>query len=116
MTTPHTARPDDTPLVGVRTHTDIELALKDQAGHGGPPPFAAGAAAAYGWALGRSDRSPITGTGAAQGFPGLPLLTAEVDASVVQLDDATTQGDAREYIRGVHDALAWICGYSDQPA
>ncbi|MGW7056007.1 hypothetical protein [Streptomyces sp. NPDC054887] len=116
MTDPHTARPDDTPLVGVRTPADIDLALKNRAERDEVSQFSAGAAAAYTWALGRTGRSPITGTAEARGVPGLPLLTAEVDASVVQLDDATTQGEARDYISGAHDALAWICGYSDRPA
>ncbi|MBT2468371.1 hypothetical protein J7E97_10890 [Streptomyces sp. ISL-66] len=77
------------------------------------PQFSAGASAAYRWALGRADRSPVTGAGDSEGFPGLPALTAEVDAAVVQMEDPTGQPGQRDYNRGVHDALAWVCGHSD---
>ncbi len=116
MTTPRNTPQEEAPLVGVRTYADIDRALKDHADRGGSPEFSAGVAAAYEWAMCRTDRSPVTGTDNAHDIPGLPLLTAEVDAAVVQLEDPTIQTAARDYIRGAHDVLAWICGYSDQPA
>ncbi|WP_240509128.1 hypothetical protein [Streptomyces agglomeratus] len=116
MTTSWNTRQDEDPLVGVRTYADIDLALKGHRGTGGVPQFAAGAEAAYAWAMGRSGRSPVTGTDDAEHIPELSLLTAEVDASVVRLDDPTLEAGTRDFVRGVHDALAWICGYSDQPA
>ncbi|MBC3840884.1 hypothetical protein GXW82_13200 [Streptacidiphilus sp. 4-A2] len=67
------------------------------------------------WALGRADAAPITGVRGAA-VPSLAHLTAEVDAATVQLEDRTLHTVARDYIQGAHDALVWICGYSnDQP-
>ncbi|OKK17718.1 hypothetical protein AMK16_20685 [Streptomyces sp. CB00455] len=74
---------------------------------------AAGAAAAYRWALGRTARAPVT-SAHAHGVPDLELLTAEVDAAIVQLGDPTLPVDLRDFTLGVHDALGWVCGYNDQ--
>ncbi|MFJ1705966.1 hypothetical protein [Kitasatospora sp. NPDC088346] len=73
-----------------------------------------GALAAYRWALGRAHSAPLTGA-AAGDVPSLEALTAEVDASLVQLEATTRPSVGREYIQGVHDALAWVCGHSDTP-
>jgi hypothetical protein len=102
-------------LIGVRAHEDVAFVFKGLAARSAVPEFSSGAAAAYEWALGHAERSPVTGAGA-DGVPGLRLLTAEVDAAVVQLEDPTMQAGRRDYVRGVHDALAWVCGYSDQVA
>lgn len=99
--------------VGVRTYADVDLALKDLAARGDGAQFSAGEAAAFEWATGRTDRSPVTGAHA-QAIPDLQLLTAEVDAAVVHLEDPTTASGNRDYMHGVHDALAWLCGHSDQ--
>ncbi|MEU7106319.1 hypothetical protein ACFQ2B_02465 [Streptomyces stramineus] len=105
--------------VGVRAYAEVELAAESltapEAGRDRSPHFSAGASAAYRWAAGRAHSSPVTGA-SAPGKPDLHLLTAEVDAAVVQLDDRTGQDSNREYVRGAHDALAWVCGYSDQLA
>ncbi|MFF8846357.1 hypothetical protein ACF08N_27185 [Streptomyces sp. NPDC015127] len=101
--------------IGVRAHKDVVLAVEGLAARRQPPQFASGAADAYEWATGHAGRSPVTGADA-DDVPGLWLLTAEVDATVVQLEDPTLQAGKRDYIRGVHDALAWICGYSDRVA
>ena len=102
--------------VGVRTYADVDLALKDLATRGdGAPQFSAGEAAAFAWALGRADRSPVTGAHAPD-IPDLQLLTAEVDAAVIHLEDPTTATGNRDYMLGVHDALAWLCGHSDHLA
>ncbi|WP_438289815.1 hypothetical protein [Streptomyces sp. HUAS TT7] len=102
-----------TPLIGVRARTDVDLALKYLTARSeAPAQYALGAAAAYHWAMGRAGRAPLTGT-AVRLVPDLRLLTAEVDAAVVQLEDPTTEVGLRDFTRGVHDALAWVCGYSD---
>lgn len=102
-------------LIGVRAHEDVTFVFKGLAARTTAPEFSSGAAAAYEWAMGHAERSPVTGAGA-DGIPGLRLLTAEVDAAVVQLDDPTLRAGKRDYVRGVHDALAWVCGYSDHAA
>ncbi|MER0449793.1 hypothetical protein ABR738_35520 [Streptomyces sp. Edi4] len=105
---------DRTTLIGVRTRGDADLALRYLTTRSETPAqFALGAAAAYRWSLGRSDRAPVTGS-AARHLPDLTLLTAEVDAAVVQLEDPTSDGGVRDFTQGVHDTLAWLCGYSDQ--
>ncbi|MFV0131427.1 hypothetical protein ACLGI4_27580 [Streptomyces sp. HMX112] len=115
MTTPRDTSQDQAAHIGVRTAADVEAARRDDAAERRSPQFRAGASAAYEWATGHAERAPVTAAGAA-GVPGLPLLTAEVDAVVVQLEDRTVSPGTRDYLSGVHDALAWICGYSDQPA
>ncbi|MFE9534406.1 hypothetical protein [Streptomyces sp. NPDC006691] len=115
-TTPENrAEPDGgTTLIGVRSPSDVDLALKYLTNRSdAPAQFALGVAAAYRWAMGRVDRAPVTGMSARRPPPDLRLLTAEVDAAVVQLDDPTTQGGVRDFTRGVHDALTWVCGYSE---
>ncbi|WP_406503774.1 hypothetical protein [Streptomyces sp. NBC_00212] len=107
------ARDSSTPLIGVRPRADVDLALKYLTVRSeAPAQFALGAAAAYRWAMGRAARAPVTGTDARR-VPDLRLLTAEMDAAVVQLEDPTTEAGVRDFTRGVHDALAWVCGYSD---
>ncbi|MEU9101967.1 hypothetical protein [Streptomyces sp. NPDC048361] len=102
-------------MIGVRHRTDVDLALKYlNARSETPAQFALGVAAAYNWATGRAPRAPVTGSAARHRVPDLRLLTAEVDAAVVQLEDPTAQRGARDFTRGVHDGLAWVCGYSDQ--
>ncbi|MER5961529.1 hypothetical protein [Streptomyces sp. NPDC002057] len=104
--------------MGTRARADVELARKrlgaGAAGPGDPSPqFRGGAAAALSWALGGAERAPVTGSGAGQEVPDLQTLTAEVDAAVVQAEDPTSPLGPREYNRGVHAALAWVCGHSD---
>lgn len=75
--------------------------------------FASGALDALRWALARGGSAPVTG---ARGglVPDLYALTAEVDAAAVQLDDPVCPVDARAYALGAHEALAWLCGHTDQ--
>jgi hypothetical protein len=117
MTVHGRTRQGKEPLVGTRAYADVELAQKrssaEAAERGPSPQYSSGASAAYRWALGRVDRSPITGARRAEGVPELQALTAEVDAAVVQMEDPTSQPGPRDYSRGVHDALAWVCGHSD---
>ncbi|MEU3445668.1 hypothetical protein AB0H29_00265 [Streptomyces thermolilacinus] len=83
-----------------------------------PEPFHAvseGAADAYRWALARKEHGPVTGA-PAHDVPDLWRLTAEADAAAVLLDDPVCPPDKRAYVRGVHDALAWLCGQSDEHA
>ncbi|MGW7090193.1 hypothetical protein ACWGH2_42825 [Streptomyces sp. NPDC054871] len=84
---------DEEPLVGTRAYIDVELAQKQldvtAADRGASSQFSSGVSAAYRWALGRADRSPVTGAGCAGGVPDLQALTAEVDAAVVQTEDLT---------------------------
>ncbi|MBV7699723.1 hypothetical protein [Streptomyces sp. TRM70350] len=96
--------------VGIRTYGEVDSALSGLAARpGGSPQFSAGEAVALQWALGRTARSPVTGVGA-RDVPDLQLLTAEVDATVVRLEDPTAPAGNRDYFRGVYGALAWICG------
>ncbi|GGQ13184.1 hypothetical protein [Streptomyces roseolilacinus] len=74
-----------------------------------------GAADAYRWALAREERGPVTGAPARE-VPDLWRLTAEADAAAVLLDDPVCPPEKRAYVRGVHDALAWLCGQSDEHA
>ncbi len=74
-----------------------------------------GAADAYRWALARAARGPVTGAPTGD-VPDLSRLTAEADAAAVLLDDPVCPPDRRAYVRGVHDALAWLCGQSDEHA
>ncbi|GGT15534.1 hypothetical protein [Streptomyces purpureus] len=102
--------------IGVRTYGDVDGALSGLVERTeGSAQFSAGEAAALQWALGRSDRAPVTGADV-PGRPDLQVLTAEVDATVVQLEDPTTQAGGRDYLNGVHGALAWVCGHSDRMA
>ncbi len=101
--------------VGTRPYEDVERAYRRReaaAPGAGRPQFAAGAITAYRWALGQQTRAPVTGA-AGGAVPSLPALTAEVDAALVQLEDTTLRGGPREYTEGAHDALAWVCGYSE---
>ncbi|MFJ8696398.1 hypothetical protein [Streptomyces roseolilacinus] len=74
-----------------------------------------GAADAYRWALAREERGPVTGAPTRE-VPDLWRLTAEADAAAVLLDDPVCPPEKRAYVRGVHDALAWLCGQSDEHA
>ncbi|MCH0543382.1 hypothetical protein I3F58_28300 [Streptomyces sp. MUM 203J] len=75
--------------------------------------YASGALDALRWALARGGSAPVTG---ARGglVPDLHTLTAEVDAAAVQLDDPVCPVDARAYTLGAHEALAWLCGHTDE--
>ncbi|MCP9958105.1 MULTISPECIES: hypothetical protein [Streptomyces] len=86
-------------------------------GAGDEPPGAAseGAADAYRWALAREGHGPVTGVPTRE-VPDLWRLTAEADAAAVLLDDPVCPPEERAYVRGVHDALAWLCGHSDERA
>ncbi|MBT2493772.1 hypothetical protein J7E96_35825 [Streptomyces sp. ISL-96] len=86
-----------------------------EAGAAGPDQqtqYARGALAGYLWALGRGEPAPITAQ-ATDGAPELKVMTAETDAATVQMEDSTQRTVPRDYIHGVHDALAWVCGHTD---
>ncbi|MBG0855824.1 hypothetical protein I2W78_29270 [Streptomyces spinoverrucosus] len=96
--------------IGIRTYGEVDSALSGLvARHVGSPQFSAGEAVALQWALGRTARAPVTGVGGGD-VPDLQLLTAEVDATVVRLEDPTNPAGNREYFQGVYGALAWVCG------
>lgn len=105
--------------MGVRAYADAEAAERELpallSGREDPPEYRAGVAAGYSWALGRDAHAPVTGAGAG-GVPDMELLTAEIDAAVVREDEAVADPVTRDYVRGVHSALAWICGFSDRRA
>lgn len=109
--------PSDETHVGTRYRSEVEAAhrkLEAKAAEPGRrPPFDLGLLAGYGWALGLSGRSPVTGR-ASTGAPDVGLLTAEVDAATVQLESAAQDGVPQDHVQGVFDALAWICGQLDQ--
>ncbi|MFC1415487.1 hypothetical protein [Streptacidiphilus cavernicola] len=71
-----------------------------------------GALAGYAWATGRAGAAPVTGA-VSTGPPDLADLTAEIDASVVQLAQQAQRRAPRDYVRGVHDALSWVCAHTD---
>ncbi|MYV55251.1 hypothetical protein [Streptomyces sp. SID3212] len=116
MTTQQT-EPHGGELVGTRPRTEVEEAFREleavAAAPTGQTQLSRGAMTGYLWALGRGDAAPVTGA-TDQGTPDLSVLTAEADAATVQLEDATQRTIPRDYIQGVHAALAWICGHSDR--
>ncbi|WP_212764686.1 hypothetical protein [Streptomyces sp. I05A-00742] len=102
-------------LTGARTRRQVIRAYRrlragDEPVRDGP--YARGAAAGYRWALGAPGGAPVTGA-TVHGAVDMETLMAEVDAAVVQLDDPALPPDAARHTQGVHDALAWICGISD---
>ena len=109
--------PHDDVNVGVRPRAEVEEAHRALAGVAAgttqQTQLSRGALTGYLWALGRGEAAPVTGAVSA-GAPGLPMLTAEVDAAVAQMKDATQRTVPRDYIHGVHDALAWICGHTEE--
>ena len=111
-----TNMPQGEQRIGVRAYADVDQALKGLTLRSRTTgQSSAGATDACQWAMGHTVRSPVTGTDA-PGIPGLRLLTAEADASVVQSEDITAPAGSRDYARGAHEVLAWMCGYSDQLA
>ncbi|MFI9255175.1 hypothetical protein [Streptomyces sp. NPDC053069] len=102
--------------VGVRQRSEVSSALAALTdGQGAQSPqFRAGEAVAYEWALGRADSSPVTGRGV-PGPPDLALLTAELDAVTVQLEDTGNLPGNTDYLRGLHAGLTWVCGYGTEP-
>lgn len=102
--------------VGVRDSAQVEQAFQRlEAGAAGPDQqtqYARGALAGYLWALGRGEPAPITAQ-ESDGAPGLEVMTAETDAAIVQMEDSTQRTVPRDYLHGVHDALAWVCGHTD---
>ncbi len=101
---------------GVRDVTEVERAFEClEAGAAGPDQqtqYARGALAGYLWALGRGEPAPITAR-SMDGAPAMEVLIAEADAATVQIQDSTQRTVPRDYIHGVHDALAWVCGHTD---
>jgi hypothetical protein len=118
--TDHTASQKAIDLVGGRPRADVERAYGALEAAAAAPQtqtqFSRGALSGYVWALGHATAAPVTGADS-HGAPDMLLLTAEVDAALVQLSDQSLRTVPRDYVHGVHDALAWVCGYSDeQPA
>ncbi|WP_138900171.1 hypothetical protein [Streptomyces albidochromogenes] len=101
--------------IGVRASAEVEQAFQCldavAAGPDQQTQYARGALAGYLWALGRGEHAPITAQ-ATDVTPGLDVLTAETDAAIAQIEDSTQRTVPRDYIHGVHDALAWICGHT----
>jgi hypothetical protein len=116
MTDP-TAYQKATDLVGSRARADVEREFRTLEAAAAAPQtqtqFSRGALSGYVWALGRAAAAPVTGADSG-GTPDLQLLSAEVDATLVQLADQSPRMVPRDYMTGVHDALAWVCGYSDE--
>lgn len=101
--------------VGTRSRAEVEAAveaLESVAPRHDAVAHRRGALSGYRWALGHIDAAPVTGAPGA-GSPGLEVLTAEVDAAHVQLEGITRDTTALAYTRGVHEALAWVCGHRD---
>jgi hypothetical protein len=107
-------------LVGVRRQVDVERAHDALQAVAAAPQtqtqLSRGALTGYVWALGRASAAPVTGSHG-HGTPSLGQIMGEIDASVMQLAEQTRRTVPRDYVQGVHDALAWVCGYSDdQPS
>ncbi|MEU1626786.1 hypothetical protein ABZ746_15975 [Streptomyces sp. NPDC020096] len=106
-------------LIGARPRSLVEKAyesLRNRAARDEPhPPFTLGVLAAYQWAMGRGADAPLTGARGV-GVPDLEQLTSEIDTAVVQLEDVTQHTGTRDFAQGVHDALAWVCGLSEDEA
>ncbi len=106
-------------LVGARPRAEVERAHSALHTAAAAPQhqtqFTRGALSAYVWAMGRATASPVTGLEpAADGSrPDLEQLVAEIDAAQVQLGDQTMRTIPRDYVSGVHDALVWICTFTD---
>ncbi|MEU2930657.1 hypothetical protein ABZ636_37390 [Streptomyces sp. NPDC007251] len=39
------------------------------------------------------------------------MLTAELDAATVQLENPNDSPGNHDYLRGIRAALSWVCGY-----
>ncbi len=103
--------------VGVRSFAEVEEAFRRLEAEAAEPDqqtqFSRGALTGYLWALGRGGPAPITAQPVDEA-PVLEDLTAEADAATVQMEDSTQRTVPRDYIHGVRDALAWVCGHTDQ--
>ncbi|MGD6757285.1 hypothetical protein [Streptomyces sp. BH105] len=67
-----------------------------------------GIRAAYTWAIGTADTSPITGR-TPQGIPDAANLRVEDDAA----EEALRTGPRRTYANGVQHAVMWVRGLTD---
>ncbi|MGA5420231.1 hypothetical protein [Streptomyces lavendulocolor] len=103
--------------VGVRPLGDVERAFRrleaEAAGPDQQTQLSRGALAGYLWALGRGGPAPVTAQPVDEA-PSLEDLTVEVDAATAQMEDSTQRTVPRDYVHGVRDALAWVCGHTDQ--
>ncbi|GAA1928497.1 hypothetical protein [Streptantibioticus ferralitis] len=103
-------------LIGARPRSHVEQAYESlQQRAAKPEPhrqFTLGVLAAYQWAMGRVAGAPLTGARCV-GVPDLEQLTSEIDTAVVQLEDTTQHSATRDFAQGVHDALVWVCGLSE---
>ncbi|MFE0464297.1 hypothetical protein ACFW1A_34090 [Kitasatospora sp. NPDC058965] len=107
-----------TSRVGARSREQVEDALARLEYIGEAPfehsPARRGALDGYHWALGHGRLAPVTGSSATSPEGPCPAqLAAEQQAAQVRHLDLRTDPDQREHARGVHDALAWVCGRSD---
>jgi hypothetical protein len=107
-----------TSRVGARTREQVESALARLEYIGDTPfepePARHGSLDGYRWALGRGRLAPVTASTASGPEGPCPAqLAAEQQAAQVRHLDLRVDPEQREYARGVHDALAWICARSD---
>ncbi|MFJ6695234.1 hypothetical protein ACIQM4_04065 [Streptomyces sp. NPDC091272] len=105
--------------VGARTQTEVEAALSELEAASAAPDrqtqISRGALAGYVWSLGGGDTTPVTGSRSSVA-PNTEQLEAELDATEQQLHDPVRRDIPREYVQGVWDALAWVCGRTDKKA
>ncbi|MFE9425009.1 hypothetical protein ACFYNO_18770 [Kitasatospora sp. NPDC006697] len=107
-----------TSRVGARSREQVESALARLEYIGETPfepsPARHGSLDGYRWALGRGRLAPVTASVASGPEGPCPAqLAAEQQAAQVRHLDLRVDPDQREYARGVHDALAWVCARSD---
>jgi hypothetical protein len=107
-----------TSRVGARSREQVEDALARLEYIGEAPfdssPAYHGSLDGYRWALGRGSLAPVTASVASGPEGPCPAqLAAEQQAAQVRHLDLRADPAQRDYARGAHDALAWVCGRSD---
>jgi len=106
--------------VGVRQRAEVQQAYERlEAAAAGPQQqtqYARGAMAGYVWAMGRTGATaPVTGERCAE-QPSDKVIESEREAADAQLANQVLRTTPRDYLQGVHEALAWICGVRDNEA
>ncbi|MFI6449525.1 hypothetical protein [Kitasatospora sp. NPDC050543] len=102
--------------VGVRSYQEVAVVLAAaNTEEACSARFGRGVLAAYRWALGGQVAAPITAAappGAAG--PSHAQLRAECQAALAEVLGHARRTVELDYARGVHEALAWLCGHSDE--
>ncbi|AKA01412.1 MULTISPECIES: hypothetical protein [Streptomyces] len=104
-------------LVGARPRSELKKVCAElealPPGETRQARLAQGFLAACRWALGVETTGPVTGGPLETDF-AMPYLTAESDAAAVRLESLSPGSAAHDYVEGVHVALTWLCGQSEE--